>query len=942
MKKSLALVLALVMVLSSFSFVSAAPDFADVAGTKYESSVARLELLEILKGYPDGTFKPEGSITRAEFAAVAVRAKGLAGVAEAAAGLPSGFSDVPAWHWAAGYVGTAGSTGVVQGIGGGLFAPNAPVKYEEAVTMLVRALGYEPEAQSKGGYPFGYLVVAEEIGLLDGARSTTGTFATRGLVALLTDNAMEIPMMVSIGFGDNIRWVVSGSKEHGGDEVYLLHSLGVEEFEGIVMKNFRVDSKLDAEEIVLYDFDAEKNVTMEVSASVDIDAILGLEVTAWAKDDVVFAVTVDSDNVAYDTVSGTATEDDVDLVILDDTFDWAVRDEDYGDATVYVNNEEVDVEEAKGFGRFVMNSEDEIVFAYLFDVEDYGVVTEINDKDMDFASVLSADIETLELDEAEEIYVFTKEFAAGSIEDVKADMSVFYWIDADDNYYIVAFDGMVEGALEEVVTRTSRVTVDGTNYSKADPAIFSNDEMDTFVAWGGYAVVEDYVDEDVVVYLDFNGDAMVMVTDVKMTSTVYGVATWFSEGRTNKLSLVGADGEEVEYVFADRDGGEDKFISPDYNALLTSTSPAIKATMIKLDKDAEITTYGAITGASAANISKAADKEYVTVITGGQRLYITKDTVIMKALDSKGYLDPTVLEYDKLLDLSFTTQSAIWLTDGSSSDLALLVFTDKGFQATDDVMYGIVTVEQYTRSGEYRAEIEVSGEGKATYTLASNYGLKKGDLVKFELNNSGKAVVTATSKMADSRTNAKLVDRVLTNYIVTTPGAIESRVNADTIFYNTTDAATPALGSATSFSRIEKGDYVVVLRDTDGYAKVVVKVIGPATPADTTPANLSLSGTVDTTTDSAIKIMFKNDSRADVEFVNSDLAWTVYGNNGAVLTTSAIKVNRLVRAGAAAVELGQVTVDAGHTVKDDIVTISVTLKDGPTLRYSVTKDFTAK
>jgi hypothetical protein len=155
MKKSLALVLALVMVLSSFSFVSAAPDFADVKGTIYEEAVTRLEMLEVLKGYPDGTFKPEGSITRAEFAAVAVRVKGLAAVAEAAKGLPSGFSDVPAGHWAAGYVGVAGSTGIVNGIGGGLFAPNAPVKYEEAVTMLVRALGYEQDAQTKGGYPYG-------------------------------------------------------------------------------------------------------------------------------------------------------------------------------------------------------------------------------------------------------------------------------------------------------------------------------------------------------------------------------------------------------------------------------------------------------------------------------------------------------------------------------------------------------------------------------------------------------------------------------------------------------------------------------------------------------------------------------------------------------------------------------------------------------------------
>ena len=98
MKKGLSLVLVLAMVLGCFSFVSAA-SYSDVAGTSYEEAVARLSLLEILTGYKDGTFKPEDQITRAEFAAVAVRAKGLEATAQASKGLPTGFSDVPGTHW---------------------------------------------------------------------------------------------------------------------------------------------------------------------------------------------------------------------------------------------------------------------------------------------------------------------------------------------------------------------------------------------------------------------------------------------------------------------------------------------------------------------------------------------------------------------------------------------------------------------------------------------------------------------------------------------------------------------------------------------------------------------------------------------------------------------------------------------------------------------------
>src|SRR5690606_37055255 len=110
-KKVLSLVLALVMVLGSFSFVSAA-NYDDVTGTEFEKAVDRLSLLEVLEGFPDGTFKPNDTITRAQFAAVAVRAKGLADAAAASKGLPTGFTDVYVGHWAEGYVTTAAKLGV--------------------------------------------------------------------------------------------------------------------------------------------------------------------------------------------------------------------------------------------------------------------------------------------------------------------------------------------------------------------------------------------------------------------------------------------------------------------------------------------------------------------------------------------------------------------------------------------------------------------------------------------------------------------------------------------------------------------------------------------------------------------------------------------------------------------------------------------------------------
>lgn len=100
-----------------------------------------LSSLGILEGYEDGTFKPEGTITRAEFAAVTVR---LLGAEDSAQGAIGGgqFSDVPDDQWFAGYVNYAASLGIINGMGRrGTFAPQEPVKYQEAVKMLVCMLG---------------------------------------------------------------------------------------------------------------------------------------------------------------------------------------------------------------------------------------------------------------------------------------------------------------------------------------------------------------------------------------------------------------------------------------------------------------------------------------------------------------------------------------------------------------------------------------------------------------------------------------------------------------------------------------------------------------------------------------------------------------------------------------------------------------------------------
>ncbi len=122
--------------------------FSDVPfGSWYSRAVSTLAAAGVLKGYPDGTFRPDASITRAEMAAILTRFS----VADQS-GLPAGsgsaasFRDVPATHWAAGSITEASKNGWINGYADGTFRPDASITRAETVTMINRALFRNPES----------------------------------------------------------------------------------------------------------------------------------------------------------------------------------------------------------------------------------------------------------------------------------------------------------------------------------------------------------------------------------------------------------------------------------------------------------------------------------------------------------------------------------------------------------------------------------------------------------------------------------------------------------------------------------------------------------------------------------------------------------------------------------------------------------------------------
>lgn len=185
--------------------VALSPDISD---TKYAEAAELLGALGIMVGDAEsGAFRPNDPILRSEMAKVAVYSIGLEDVVKSSNGITK-FPDVPADHWATGAINTADQQGLVVGDTEGTFRPDDNVTFEEAVAIIVRALGYEPAAEDKGGFPTGYMYIASSNQLLRGIDATAAEPAMRGDIAQLVFNAMTVNLMEQVGYGSSISYEV--------------------------------------------------------------------------------------------------------------------------------------------------------------------------------------------------------------------------------------------------------------------------------------------------------------------------------------------------------------------------------------------------------------------------------------------------------------------------------------------------------------------------------------------------------------------------------------------------------------------------------------------------------------------------------------------------------------------------------------------------------------
>ena len=308
LKKILALVLAFACAFTMFAGAA----FTDQADVKVDDEVVNtLVSLGVVQGFEDGSFQPNGTVTRAQMAKMIYVLRTGNSDASAYNNDKTTFTDING-HWAAGYIKYCQSLGIIAGKSSTTFAPNLEVTAQEAAKMLLVTLGYDAEKAGLVGTGWASKTnaLADEAGLLEDVNTSFTAACPRQYAAQLIYNTIFAKTVV-LRDGSYTKYGYDNTPNPTVGEKYM----GLEEFTGIFQGNDNVVSTLKEGEIQIEGTADNKKYTAKATFDMD-NELIGEEVTVLYKDhkngtdgkldakDTVFGVYTTGDTTVYNITSG--------------------------------------------------------------------------------------------------------------------------------------------------------------------------------------------------------------------------------------------------------------------------------------------------------------------------------------------------------------------------------------------------------------------------------------------------------------------------------------------------------------------------------------------------------------------------------------------------------------------------------------------------------------
>lgn len=726
LKRVLAFVLSFAMLLGSmtFSFASSVAD--DVRGTIYESAVETLKVFEIMEGYPDGTFKPEGEITRAEFATIVVRSLGQEGVAKVTTG-SSRFNDVAAGEWYTGYINVASSLRVVNGYGDGNFGPNDPVTYEQAVTMVMRAIGYGGKAEDLGGYPTGYLLVANEAGITDDVPGVFGTSAPRGIVAMLVANALDKPMMEVTEWGRDgepnkyaknpfktlITEILDAKKyESDNDYTYAITSI---ERTGEASDRVRI-SNVGVRRLA------------KLAKDADVEYLLGMKVIVYVTDTEVVKIEID-DEAMFDAIEVNEDGDGIKLVEADQEYDLA--------SSYTVRGAGLEADTKYDYAKVILNDDEEVRWIETFNWTDVFMVEKVDGNE-----VYGYDQDPIDFED----YTVVKDGFAISLDELQEEDVLFFNTDEE---YAEVFNKSVTGKIGRIYTDRFEVDSEDYDYYNEDLKMWvdylDGDELKRMDKDAADDMKES--GEPVELLLDRRGNVVFVIGELEEseTSSFYAYVTANTEvfqKRTDNyynLDVKNENGVERSYDIKAADITDEDEL--DYSSNVSDWVNDIqKGAIVEIEVDAS----GNVEGVSLIFRSvKGVKFETGDSFVNGKRLVRSAVVFEMDGDDVDEVTTFGELDYDEI------TVGDVYFNDDDEVIVIVVWESDKDADTSEFDVVAVEDAIELKDGKTWRLKVNVDGTNKTYFTedegdIANAKNVVSGQFLTIEVDDDTDEIVKVT------------------------------------------------------------------------------------------------------------------------------------------------------------------------------------------------------
>ena len=899
-KKVLSLVLC-VAVMLSVMVVGAGAAFSDQSKIKNTEAVDACVALNIIGGYPDGSYRPEGNITRAEVCKmICVALNGGKDPNVTSAANPT-FTDVrtdPNSAWAEGYIESCVAQGIVGGIGGGKFAPSQNVTGSQLAKMLLVSLGYKSENENFGGPNWDTFVNmrASQKGLYEGLEKLdTSAALTRDSAAQMVWNALnayEVEYVTTLVTenGQLTTQVTVQDKVVGSnnDKITLMEDkYEADTFTGTFDGDSNVVSVKDGQIQVTGTSDADKDKTATFTYDFNLKYI-GEEVKVLFKDGTGGKANVpdDKDTIYGVYVTGGTSVVNATLDDIDDNYGTAgkvsVADQAYkvADSGSIIKNYD-DVQKttwnAKNAGvtaieklsatngntvKFILNDSNEITTAY---VTEYNItkVTAVNSSKVSLSGVGSVDIEDNEIYQGiakDDVVVYQK----------------LYSTTTSDATFIITKADSVSGKLTGF-KGTEKVTIDGTTYSTMNKTLAKNltDDYKVTLATGD-------INESITAYL-VNG--FVACVDMAESASNYALIESVGNG-----TIGGVDEFKIKVILAD---GTEKTVVVDEDSDAKTKDDYKEDTLIK---------YASISDSNVMDVSKiikpdTASKYYDKDTKTFDGKVTTTDAVLFVKVADNGSTNYYAYNIRSLGNITTASNAKYVLNSDNKVEAAYVELGAKPSGATSDTVYGIVTAANGTVKvgDEYKSEYKVAND-KNEYTvyMQTSSTVAKGDIVSFDLASDN--IYSNSDVTVYNATDAKYIDELdkdnVLSYYDSIGGTLETKAlddDAQIVYVNQdSDKAGTDIGVG-EYDSIDQYANAVVVLDSNG-TKIVAIIVESSGECNVING-MSTKATVEVKDDAAVKALDDGVYTPSEDFTTNNMAGKPADNRIFKFTTTEANQN---------------------------------------------------